>query len=173
MAKITIFIFSCLLALVASFYFGSEKRGHFAAPNFQGFPKTFEGRELKQLSMSETEKVFMKDFPGKFGRFTDGQREIILRFVWQATRQLHPATDCFKGLGYETKPLPLKIDNGGKRWSCFYAAKNNERLRVCERIYDDAGNEWTDVSSWYWSALDSPSGEWWAITVAERDDLAQ
>ncbi len=132
-------------------------------------PETFEGIKIKQLPLSERESYFLEDFPGNIGRFSDGKREIIIRYVREATRKLHPASDCFRAVGYSTNPLPLKVDDDGKRWSCFSAARANEKLRVCERIYDDAGNEWTDVSAWYWTALNELNGNWWAVTVAERD----
>jgi hypothetical protein len=45
-------------------------------------------------------------------------------------------------------------------------------LRVYERVYSavSADENWTDVSSWYWSALLGRSrGPWWVITTAERE----
>jgi hypothetical protein len=55
-------------------------------------------------------------------------------------------------------------------WAIFAAAKDSERLRVYERIHNDSGETWTDVSSWYWSALSqNGAGSWWAITVAEKE----
>jgi len=166
----SVFIFSvvCVLAFTAPFLFTTEKNTNVAAHNFSGFPATFEGFALEELPLTEREKFFLEDFPGKVGRFSDGKREIVIRFVTEATRKLHPASDCFRAIGYATKPLPLKVDGEGKRWSCFLAAKADEQLNVCERIYDFSGGEWTDVSAWYWSALNETNGEWWAITVAER-----
>jgi len=158
-----------VLAFAAPFWFSSEKVVNNAAPNFRGFPAAFENLPLEELPLTEREKFFLEDFPGKVGRFSDGKREIVIRFVTEATRKLHPAGDCFRAIGYATKPLPLKVDDAGKRWSCFSAVKTNERLRVCERIYDTAGNEWTDVSAWYWSALNEFGGEWWAVTIAENE----
>jgi hypothetical protein len=48
------------------------------------------------------------------------------------------------------------------------ATKGNDRLRVYERIHSDSGKSWTDVSAWYWSALNEDR-PWWAITVAEKE----
>lgn len=110
----------------------------------------------------------MNDFPGRIGRFSDGEREIVIRWVTEATRKLHPASDCFQGLGYSIKPRALQRDDKGSLWSSFGASKGNERLRVRERIHSESGETWTDVSSWYWAAL-REEGPWWAITVAEKE----
>jgi hypothetical protein len=41
-------------------------------------------------------------------------------------------------------------------------------MQVCERIYDQAGASWTDVSSWYWdAALGRSQGPWMAVAVAD------
>lgn len=164
-----LFLIACLAAMSAPFWLAAERNVTRAAPDFRGFPDSLENVKITELPLSERESYFLEDFPGNIGRFTDGKREIIIRYVREATRKLHPAGDCFRAIGYSTKPLPLKIGAGGKRWSCFSAVKAGEKLRVCERIYDDAGNEWTDTSAWYWTALGESAGGWWAVTVAERD----
>lgn len=165
-----IFILACAIAFAAPFVLTKEisPKAETVAP-FRGFPAQFEGIALRELPLTGREHFFLEDFPGEIGRFTDGRREIVIRRVTEATRKLHPAADCFKAIGYETKPLPMKSNESGKRWSCFSAVKTDEHLRVCERISDDAGNEWTDVSAWYWAALGETNGEWWAFTVAERE----
>jgi hypothetical protein len=59
-------------------------------------------------------------------------------------------------------------DVRGRRWSCFDAKRKGSTLFVRERIHDDTGQAWTDVSSWYWAAvLSDTAGPWWALTVAE------
>lgn len=84
---------------------------------------------------------------------------------------LHPVVDCLKGFGYTVKPQPLFVDETGQRWGCVLAMRKDQTLRVHERIYDSAGQQWTDVSSWYWAALlGKTTGPWWAVTVAERQD---
>jgi len=165
---IILFFTGCFTAFFTSYWLSAEKTIKPVTQNFGVFPATFEGFEIKELPLSERESYFLEDFPGHIGRFSDGKREIIIRYVREATRKLHPADDCFRAIGYSTKPLPLKVDEEGKRWSCFAAVKADEKLRVCERIYNFEGDEWTDVSSWYWSALGKSYGEWWAVTVAER-----
>mgnify|MGYP001570308707 CR=1 FL=1 len=132
------------------------------------FPTEFENKPIQELGLTEIEVYFMQDFPGIVKRFTDGERELIIRYVSEATRKLHSPADCFAGNGYQITPLPLKIDNENNRWGCFLAKKNGDNLKVCERIYNNSGENWTDVSSWYWSALSGVNTEgYWAITTAE------
>jgi len=80
-------------------------------------------------------------------------------------------TDCFQGVGYEVSPLPMRVDEAGARWSCFAATRGEERLRVCERIYDETGRSWTDVSAWYWAAAmgTQTRAPWWAVTEAKAE----
>jgi len=137
---------------------------------FSEWPAAFEGHALTPLPLTERELRFGKDFPGHIGRFSDGKREVIIRWVYEATRKLHPASDCFEGVGFSVRPLPLHVAADGSRWSSFSATRGNERLRVRERIYTDTGESWSDVSSWYWAAVqETHAGPWWAITVAEQD----
>jgi len=163
------FIICCLLAAVAPFApIRSDVTNEQAA--FPGWPAQFEGRSLTQLPLSLREERFAADFPGRIARFSDGHREIIIRWVARETRALHPASDCFKGLGYSIKPLPARVDPAGHRWGGFEARRGGEALRVHERIYDSSDKEsWSDISSWYWQTMMcKTSGGWWAVTVAER-----
>jgi hypothetical protein len=147
----------------------SESSSNAGAVTFPGWPAEFEGKPLTALPMTELEQRFNSDFPGKINRFTDGKREIIIRWVTEATRKQHPSSDCFQGLGYAVKPLPVRRDDKGSLWSSFAATKGNDQLRVYERIHSDTGETWTDVSAWYWATLQTDSGSWWAITIAEKE----
>jgi hypothetical protein len=147
----------------------SGSSGNESSITFPGWPTQFQGKELTPLPLTELEQRFNAEFPGKIGRFTDGKREFIVRWVTEATRKLHPASDCFQGLGYSVKPLAVHRDEKGSLWSSFAASKDNNRLRVYERIHSDSGETWTDVSSWYWAALRHGGGGWWAITIAEKE----
>ena len=134
---------------------------------FPEWPTHFAGRPLRALPLGLTERRFAADFPGRIGRFSDGNREFVIRWVSQETRRLHPASDCFRGSGYSITPQPLTVDADGARWGGFLASRGGERLEVRERIYDESGHEWTDVSAWYWAATAGRSqGPWWAITIA-------
>lgn len=162
------YLIACAIAAVTPFlsvHSGQPPRTDRA---FSGWPNQFAGKPLRALPMTELEQRFMSDFPGRIGRFTDGEREIVIRWVTEPTRKLHPASDCFQGLGYSVRPLPLHRDDGGALWSSFAASKGNDRLRVYERIHSESGESWTDVSAWYWSAV-SENGPWWAFTVAEKE----
>ncbi len=163
-----VFTLVCFSAFTVPFFVGGPENIKSIQTNIT-FPTEFENKPLQQLDLSEREQFFLKDFPGEIRRFTDGSREIIVRFVSEATRKLHPASDCFSAIGYQIKPLPLNIDKNKQKWSCFTAERGEENLKVCERIYTDSGENWTDVSSWYWSAIGNENKDYWAITVAESN----
>jgi hypothetical protein len=158
-----------MAALMPFLFSHSESSGNAGAIAFPGWPTQFHGKELTPLPLTQLEERFNAEFPGKIGRFTDGKREFIVRWVTVATRKLHPASDCFQGLGYSVKPLAVHRDEKGLLWSSFAASKDNDRLRVYERIHSDSGETWTDVSAWYWAALRRGGGGWWAITIAEKE----
>ena len=145
---------------------GSASR---ASTRFGGWPTHYEGLALTELPLTQREVAFARDFPGRIGRFTDGRREIIVRWVNVPTRRLHPASDCFRGSGYSTTPLPIRRDATGAAMGCFRASHRTDDLRVCEVIRDERGETWPDASAWYWhSVLGSSSGPWWSFVVAER-----
>lgn len=136
---------------------------------FPGWPTELAGRPLNPLPMTAQERGFSQGFPGKISRFSDGNREIIIRYVERPTRRLHPSADCLRGSGYRVSTQPLRRDGEGRLWGCVLAARDGERYRVCEHIRDGVGNGWYDVSSWFWSVmLQGGEGPWWAITVAEE-----
>jgi MYXO-CTERM domain-containing protein len=140
-----------------------------AAREFPDWPASFEGRPLVPLALSTREARFAEGFPGRIARFSDGNREIILRWVGEPTRKLHPAADCFKGSGYAIEPLPLRNDVAGGAFGCFRATKGAEAMTVCERIEGPNGATWSDASSWYWAALLGQSqGPWLSVVVGEK-----
>ncbi len=172
MRTIVFFIICCALAAIAPFAARQTASPPTTIP-FPGWPAEFEGQALTEQPLTDREQQFTKDFPGKIARFTTpDSRELILRWVAQGTRALHPASDCFRGLGYSIHPQPLTVDSSGNRWGTFEAQRGNETLLVRERIYSVAkGESWPDVSSWYWqTAFSNASAEsngWMAVTVAE------
>ena len=170
-ASSLLYIVACACAAVMPFLTAQSGQStrDASASVFYGWPTQFEGKTLTELPLTQLEQRFATDFPGRIGRFTDGEREIVIRWVTEATRKLHPASDCFQGIGYSVKPLAVHRDKSGSLWSSFAATKGDERLRVYERIHNNSGETWTDVSSWYWSALRKDTGSWWAITVAEKE----
>ena len=171
MRSVVFYIVACALAAVMPLFCAQYKTTADTAPAvmFPGWPTKFDGKTLTPLALNKIEQHFASDFPGRIARFTDGQRELIIRWVTEPTRKLHPSSDCFQGLGYTVKPLAAHRDERNTLWTRFSAAKDNDRLIVLEQIHADSGETWTDVSAWYWSALQHESGSWWAITVAEKE----
>jgi hypothetical protein len=161
---------AALLAALAPLLSQARSRDTVAAGAFPGWPANFEGRPLNPLPLTPREALFVRDFPGRVGRFEDGRREIIVRWVSAATRMLHPAADCFRGIGYAVSPLPARRTTGGEIMSCFRATRGTEAMTVCELIRSPAGEHWPDVSAWYWSALLATSpAPWWSYVVSERE----
>jgi hypothetical protein len=137
---------------------------------FPGWPTQYEGHALTPLPLTEREAGFARGFPGKVARFSDGRREIIIRFVSAPTRLLHPSADCFRGAGFSVKPIAVQRDAAGAPMGCFRASRAGNDITACEVIRDSRGESWPDVSAWYWNALFGASaGPWWSFVVAERD----
>lgn len=160
-------------ALAAILPFLMPHTGSAAAPTASTtqWPESFNGRLLRPLPLSEVEKRFVAQFPGAIARFSDGISTITLRDVSRATRKLHPAADCYKGLGYRVSAPTLSVRPDAQRahslQRCFIASKNGRDLLVCEYIEDQAGRSYTDTSAWYWAAVAGQSGgPWRAVTTA-------
>ncbi|OGB20810.1 MAG: hypothetical protein A3I66_19575 [Burkholderiales bacterium RIFCSPLOWO2_02_FULL_57_36] len=163
------FLIACVAAALAPLAVGGKPAspGIKAITGFPGWPTTFENRALTRLPLSALEERFARDFPGHIARFTDGKREIIMRWVAHPTRKLHPAADCFRANGYTVTPRPIR-ETGGQRWATFLAAHGKRNFLVSERIHDQNGRQWSDVSAWYWANQMDDGGASWAITVAQR-----
>lgn len=130
-------------------------------------PAQWQGATLRPLALSEVERRFALRFPGTVARLTDGERVLVLRTVRQPTRMLHPAADCYKGLGYQISGEKLEAMAGQGLWRCFVAQRAGRQVRVCEQIEDSSGQTFTDASAWYWSAVAGQStGPWRATTMA-------
>ena len=121
---------------------------------------------LTELPLSARETAFLEGFPGAVARFTDGERDIVMRWVTQPTRRLHPAEDCYRGLGYNVSPPRIVADSDGARWRCFAATRKEAAHEVCEQMQDLEGQRWTDVSAWYWAAVLEKSRGPWLVTTA-------
>ncbi len=168
MRYMKLYVMSCAVAFAVVFL---PPMGPMAEPEFEfpGWPMEFGDRRLTEMPLSSRQKRFIEGFPGKMAKFSDGRRIILFRWVTKATRKVHPASDCFKGLGYSVRPLPMVRDSEGNIWSCTECTLEGETLRVRERILDTAAGTWTDVSAWYWAALlGRTPGPWWTVTLVER-----
>jgi hypothetical protein len=132
------------------------------------WPRIWQGQPLRPLALSEVEQRFAQRFPGHIGRFAGEGSVWVLRDVTQPTRALHPASDCFRGLGYRIEQTRLQREADSHLWRCFVAERNGERVRVCERIVDANGQDFIDASSWFWAAtLGRSLGPWRAMTRVE------
>jgi len=130
----------------------------------EGWPSDFAGKPLRPLALSARSAELAAAFPGEIKTFTAGNTTLIYRFIAQATKQLHPAADCYRAGGYEITYLPVYRDAQGLYWGAAEAKKGAENLDIHERIFDNRGNSWTDISKWYWAALLGRStGPWWSI----------
>jgi len=160
-------LLACTCAAIVPVF--SRDQGHVAAETVPRWPTHFQGRMLHELPMNERERTLLAGFPGAVSRFTDGERDIVMRWVTQPTRRLHPAEDCYRGLGFETTQSRIVSDGDRTQWRCFTATRGDgERHQVCEQLQDSDGRRWTDVSAWYWAAaLKRSEGPWLVTTVAE------
>jgi len=131
------------------------------------WPRELDGQPLRPLALSAVEQRFADRFPGAIARFTDGERNIVLRHVTAPTRMLHPATDCYRGVGYRVVTQSLERGTGDRTLTrCFIAEKGELRVRVCENIVDANGQTFTDTSTWYWAAITGRShGPWNTVTI--------
>lgn len=133
------------------------------------WPTSWEGRPIERLDAAPEDRLLAR-FPGKVARFSDGRRQIVLRQVGAATRQLHPAADCFRAIGYDIEPAPMRLASGRGPASCFRATRGGRTLIACEQVTDSSGRNWPDLSSWYWSALlGTSTGPWLASLTVEAD----
>ncbi len=139
------------------------------AKTLPAWPREFEGKKLTQIPLSSREKYFMGRFPGKMARFSDGRKQIIMRWVLSPTRKLHPAMDCFRGLGYKISNIKIRRDEKGALWRQFDATNKSANLVVTEHIIDRHGVIFTDTSAWYWNSISHKSqGPWLSVMVAKR-----
>ncbi len=136
------------------------------------WPSHFRDEEVVPLPLSVREEHFAANFPGALARFRCGEGELILRRVERATRQLHPASDCFQAAGFSMRRLsPSAVQQDGL-WQVWEARRGDEApLLVCEQIRGADGELFTDVSAWYWHALRHPgAGPWMATTWVRHSD---
>lgn len=158
---------SMIVAALTPFLATSE-RTHQESRETLEWPHEFRGRPLTRVDLNEDERRFLADFPGSVARFTDGEYDIIMRWVREPTRRLHPAEDCYRGWGYEVSQSRIHNDGDGTRWRCFKARLGDQEREVCEHMRDLEGQHFTDVSAWYWSATLHETGGPWLVTTIAR-----
>lgn len=159
----------CLAAVLVPILAGTFVPPSEASGRFAGWVDEWDGAALKRIDFTWRERSFREGFPGQVAHFSDGRRELIMRYTERPTRKLLSAEECFREAGFRIAPLDSYTDGKGRNWSLFEASKFGESLRVSERVTDRRGREWPRVGSWYWAATFGWSpGPWWAITIVER-----
>lgn len=164
------FLFNMVCLIAAAIPFALPfQRSLNAASDFPGWPAMFEGCSIWETKLSSREMDYNRAFPGRMGRFTDGSRSIVLRWVIAPTHRVHSGAVCLKAAGERIEPRDLWRDENGDLWSVWDLAGNGGAMRVRERCHDGRGESWPDVSSWFWAAvLGKTEGPWWVVTVVER-----
>ncbi len=169
MRRVTPYLLACAVAAALPLLpSGKADAPSGTAVGFPGWPATFEGLPLVEVSLDARDARFAAAFPGRMAAFTNGDRRVLMRWVTAPTRKLHPAAHCFRGAGYAVRPAPPQRDAGGGMWGAFDATLDGQTFLVREQIHSPSG-AWSDVSSWYWSALfGHDPGPWWSVTVVEK-----
>ena len=169
MARLPLLLFA-LLGLLAALAPVLPRPGQAGETgNLPPWPTRYEGRMLAALPPAPEDRLLARRLPGRLARFSDGRRQIVLRQLTAATRRLHPASDCFRAIGYEVSPAPMRLVAGQGPASCFTARRGGDSFLACETLSDREGRSWPDVSSWYWAALLGTSdGPWLASLTVER-----
>jgi hypothetical protein len=140
-----------------------------AAPELLHFPNAIEGRALVPAAISELEAPWLARFPGRIGRFSDGERLWILRLTAQPTLQLHSSARCLRAAGWQVDTASAHRDAQGRIWSRYSARMGERRLSVSERVQSSATDaSWPDLDAWRWDAwLGRDPGPWCAYTSIE------
>jgi hypothetical protein len=155
------------LAAIAPLFAAHGASARPSSASLPGWPHEFDGRPLTPVALTGEQQKFLGDFPGAAARFSDGERDILMRWVTQPTRRLHSAEDCYRGWGFEVAASKIRADRDGRRWRCFEVTREGVTRQVCEQIRDAEGTNYTDVSSWYWHAtLQRTQAPWLVVTVA-------
>ena len=106
-----------LLALVAALLLFWRRALYSGAP--RRWLREWEGCVLRLLALSEVEQ-FAARFPARSRAFSDGER-VGAASCHEPTRMLHPAADCFRGLGWRIQHTQLERDAQQRLWRCFEA----------------------------------------------------
>jgi hypothetical protein len=158
----------CMAVIMVPILAGTLVPAQDGSGQFPGWDDEWDGVSLKRLDFTWRERSFVEGFPGQAAYFSDGRRQLIMRYTERVTRKMLSAEDCFREAGFEVSSLDDSKDASGRTWSRFEAKKFGESFLISERVTDRRGREWTQVSSWYWSAtLGWSGGPWWAVTIVE------
>lgn len=159
------FVACCLLAALAP-WLGAAALSEPATAAFPGW-QPYLPAGFRELGLSRQERLFAEGFPGRIGRFGNGHKELVLRWIATPSRRLHPAEHCLRGAGFTLQPAAPSpsVRRGAHAW---IAERAGRRLFVHEWIEDRDGRVFGSVGEWYWpSALDRSRGPWVAYTLSE------
>jgi hypothetical protein len=159
---------AALLALAVTWPFARHSTEPRPRPAGLGmeWPRVIDGESLRPLALSDVEARFAARFPGAIARFATDDATWILRRVERPTRMLHPAADCYRGLGYRVRNERLSVGLSGLQ-RCFIARATATSSGSASGSSMPTALSFTDTSAWYWSSLLGRSrGPWLATTRA-------
>ena len=159
------FVVCCLLAALAPWLSGAVAREPEPVP-FPGWER-YRPVAYRELALSEQERLFAEGFPGRIARFSNGREELVLRWIAEPSRRLHPAEHCLRGAGFTLTRATASPDvrAGASAWIAERAGK---RLLVHEWIEASDGRVFGSVGEWYWpSTLGRSRGPWVAHTLSQ------
>ncbi|MFC7338164.1 exosortase/archaeosortase family protein [Haloferula chungangensis] len=155
-----------ILLVGAGLFLTSLVRHRPAPGSAATWPTMLDGVSLLPQPLSPMEQSFARSFPGEIAKFRWGDAEVIMRRSHQATRMMHPSSDCLRAAGYETHSEAVFRDADGQLWGASLALRDGKRWLVHERYVSENGDACTDASAWYWQAMLHPdAGPWTATTV--------
>lgn len=165
---------ACILASLAPLAPLAERRGSSSSsssPAFPGWPTSLGGVGLEPEPLAPIEAEHARTLPGRMARFRAGGRSVMMCWLLEPTRRLHPRELCLRGAGFTVEPQGGWTDAEGVRWGVLRAERGGERLRVLERVWDETGQSFPDPSAWYWAALlGRTTGPWWYVAVDEAGE---
>ena len=114
------------------------------------------------LPLEPTEAAYAESFPGRVARFEKGNQQLVVRYIEQPSRRVHPSHHCLAASGYHVERASSQHDPDVGIW---IATRGVQRMRVEEWFVSADGHKQGDVSAWYWSAvLGRSRGPWIAYT---------
>ena len=138
-----VFVLSAVV-LAAAPWVPRDGGGRVDVPGFPGWPTHLDGRVLSLLPLGEREARIAKTLPGRIARMTDGQREVIYRWVGAPTRALHGSEECLRGSGYTLGTPAVDVDAKGRRVRHFVAARGDwaATSRCAKMTAAEPGFDW-------------------------------
>lgn len=152
---------------------------------FPGWPARWLGQPLERLPDTAMDRRWAAVAPGPLARFAlaDGS-ELLLRWVDQPGREVHPPEDCYRGNGYRVASMPpvhapVAVPGTGAAarqgeaviWRRFRAEREGAAWEVRGVIVSRTGETYPDSGWWWWRVMGPGArdrGPWWVITTQNR-----